>query len=215
MAKGMTQKQYARHRGVTPQYVNKLVLQGKIELNRDGRIDPKKADAVLQAWARPGAKTTKRKAAAKKAGKASAKSRAKKPRKKQPEASETAPRRGSATGQLTAWRAKEIEMKAKLAEIDLQLRTREALPRAEVVTSLQLVFKNFQTALRRLARALPPRLHGHVFAKQEEILLEDFDVLLRELDRDPLGLSAFAVTEPMPVMSVPPAMGVEGSVATL
>jgi hypothetical protein len=42
----LTQKEYARHRGWSKQYVNQLVKQGRIQLV-NGRIDPATADAVL------------------------------------------------------------------------------------------------------------------------------------------------------------------------
>jgi hypothetical protein len=42
----LTQKEYARRRGWSKQYVNQLVKQGRIALT-DGRIDPDAADAVL------------------------------------------------------------------------------------------------------------------------------------------------------------------------
>ena len=42
----LTQKEYARRRGWSKQYVNQLVRQGRIPI-RDGRIDPVAADAAL------------------------------------------------------------------------------------------------------------------------------------------------------------------------
>ncbi len=42
----LTQKEYARRRGWSKQYVNQLVRQGRIPI-RDGRIDPIIADAAL------------------------------------------------------------------------------------------------------------------------------------------------------------------------
>jgi hypothetical protein len=48
----MTQTEYAKHRGVSQPYINRLVKQGKIPL-ADGKIDPETADAALDAAADP------------------------------------------------------------------------------------------------------------------------------------------------------------------
>jgi hypothetical protein len=50
----LSQKDYARRRGVTPQYVNKLVRQGKILLVGK-KVDIKQADAAIKAFSRPAA----------------------------------------------------------------------------------------------------------------------------------------------------------------
>lgn len=46
---GMTQREYAAHRGVSQPAVSKALKSGRIKLEPDGKIDPAKADA---AWAR-------------------------------------------------------------------------------------------------------------------------------------------------------------------
>lgn len=46
---GMTQREYAAHRGVSQPAVSKAIKTGRIQLEADGRIDPVKADA---AWKR-------------------------------------------------------------------------------------------------------------------------------------------------------------------
>jgi hypothetical protein len=43
----MTQSEYAAHRGVSRQAVNKLVKGNKIPVGKDGRIDPAEADFAL------------------------------------------------------------------------------------------------------------------------------------------------------------------------
>lgn len=53
MSSTMTQAQYADRIGTSRQYVNKLVQQGKITLDADGKIDPLAADAALQKIADP------------------------------------------------------------------------------------------------------------------------------------------------------------------
>ena len=45
--KRMNQRQYAAHRGVTPQRISHLVGEGRIELDENGLIDVAKADLVL------------------------------------------------------------------------------------------------------------------------------------------------------------------------
>jgi hypothetical protein len=45
-ALGMTQAEYARHRGVSRQYINELVRTGRLKL-RNGRIDPVLGDKVI------------------------------------------------------------------------------------------------------------------------------------------------------------------------
>jgi len=47
IARLMTKSEYARHRGVSPAYISKLIKNGKIILEYDGKIDPGKADISL------------------------------------------------------------------------------------------------------------------------------------------------------------------------
>lgn len=61
MNKKLNQKQYAKHRGISPQAISKLVKQGKLDgaFIRDGRhylINPKKADAILAMFENPARK---------------------------------------------------------------------------------------------------------------------------------------------------------------
>lgn len=49
----VSQAEYARRRGVGRQYVNRLVRSGKIPVSKNGRIDPAKADAALDALRDP------------------------------------------------------------------------------------------------------------------------------------------------------------------
>jgi hypothetical protein len=49
----MNQVEYANHRGVKKQYINRLVSQGVIPLGADKRIDPSVADAILEARSDP------------------------------------------------------------------------------------------------------------------------------------------------------------------
>lgn len=49
----ISQSAYAKRRGCTPQYINKMIKKGTLTLI-DGKIDPEKADAQLHAAAHPG-----------------------------------------------------------------------------------------------------------------------------------------------------------------
>jgi hypothetical protein len=215
----LTQKDYARRIGKSAQYVNKLVGTGKIVL-RDGRVDPKQADAALKAWARPGAKPNsaksakKRQARAKKAGKASAKKRAARPHSSEPASVETPRARVSASNSLTAWRAKNEEVKAKLGELELKKAEGELLPKSEVLEAERWKNANIRTRFRRLARTLAPRMARIASASEAEaVLLEEIDLQLAELAADPLGIVAAAQAEAatIPALLAP---NVEGSIAT-
>ncbi len=50
----MNQAEYAEHRGVSRQAINKLVKAGKLELTADGKIDAEAADRVLAGGLDPG-----------------------------------------------------------------------------------------------------------------------------------------------------------------
>lgn len=47
--KSMSYRAYARHRGVSPEAVSKAVETGRITVNANGKIDPKKADREWEA----------------------------------------------------------------------------------------------------------------------------------------------------------------------
>ena len=53
MPKSISQAEYARQKGISRQYVNKLVQQGKIPVDADKNINPDIADQVLNATADP------------------------------------------------------------------------------------------------------------------------------------------------------------------
>lgn len=50
---GLTPIEYARRKGWSKQYVSRLLKEGRITRGRDGRIDPKKADAAIEATSEP------------------------------------------------------------------------------------------------------------------------------------------------------------------
>ena len=49
----MSQRMYARYRGVTHRAVQKAIRSGRIVAEADGRIDPVRADAMWIAYTRP------------------------------------------------------------------------------------------------------------------------------------------------------------------
>jgi len=49
----VTKAAYARRIGVSPQYISKLIKQGKLSTEPDGKIDVKNADAMIKALRRP------------------------------------------------------------------------------------------------------------------------------------------------------------------
>lgn len=44
----MNQKEYAAHRNVVPSYINKLVKNGTLNLDEDGKLDPRVCDEILR-----------------------------------------------------------------------------------------------------------------------------------------------------------------------
>lgn len=166
----ITQKEYARRRKVSAPYINKLVRQGKIVLSRDGKIDPKKADAARKAYAQP---ARKRKAAS--AGKL--------------KGGRPVGGRETATGSLTAKRAEREGYEAGLSRLKYERESGELLPRAQVLLAEQKKNANirnrFRSLARRLAQVLAPEMTpAHVEAVLGEAIAHE----LTELARDPLGM---------------------------
>lgn len=175
----VSQKEFAATMRVTPQYVNKLVSQGKIR-KVGNKIDARQAKAAIAAFHRPGRVV---KSTAKRKGSAGKPSAARGPRivvaGGKPE---------SATASLTKFRAEREGYQAKLAELDYRKAMRELLPAAEVLEAERRKNANVRTSFRRLARSLAPMLHrASSPADLELTLLAAIDQVLDELARDPLG----------------------------
>ena len=172
----MSQKAYAERKGVSPQYVNKLVGQGKIL--RVGRmIDSKQADQAIKAFARAG------RVVAGSGGKHTARVRGP----KQPKA-KRGPRH-SATQSLTEARAVREHYQAELAKLDYLKTSGELLPRTDVLEAERRKNANLRASFRRIARSLAPELARAVTpADAEKILLGEIDLILEQLAKDPLGL---------------------------
>lgn len=184
----MTQKALAEKIRVSPQYINKLVQQGKIK--RVGKlIDARQAKAAIAANRRPGRiipATVSRQRASRKA------------------ASSTAGHAGkatSATQNLTANRARYEAARAQTAELELARLTKALLPAAEVLEAERRKNANVRARFRRLAHSLTPELHhAGSAAVVEQLLLRDIDQVLSELALDPLGVEDTppAMPEPQP-----------------
>jgi hypothetical protein len=195
----LTQKQYAERRGCRPQYINKLVRGGRIELH-DGKINPREADAALASMKRVG-RVVPAKRATQKPAKAK-KSAAKKQQRRhspgrpvsQPPAAAALeqandPKPGSATARLTQSRARGEHYKAELARIEFERMSRILIPADEVLKAEQQKNANVRTRFRRLARSVAPLLARLTQPAEIELTLgEEIDRLLRELAADPLGM---------------------------
>jgi hypothetical protein len=191
MVKGLiTQKEYARRRRISAAYVSKLVRKGVIEL-KNGMVDPKHADAARLAVSKPG-RTAGKKAAARKGGRASAANRAAKRDAggdSSEKASPTAGQRArSATDTAAYWNAQKLKAETELKQIELERVRGELLPRAEVKEAQERQNANVKMRIRRLARSVAPQLARITTASEiEQVLLEEIDLVLSELARDPLG----------------------------
>jgi hypothetical protein len=162
----LTQKEYAKRKRCTPQYISKLVRQGKIK-KVGNRIDARQADAALRDWKREG-RVIGRRASSK------PKSRAQK--------------KPSSTGKLYAARADRESFQAKLAELTYKRELGELVPAADVLEAERRKNANFRASFRRLARSLAPLLHRATSpAEVERLLLREIDLVLGELAADPLG----------------------------
>jgi hypothetical protein len=177
----ITQAAYAKRKGVTPQYINKLVQRGVIR--KIGRmIDPKQADAAIR---RSSVSPERSKLRA--TGKKTSSSRPKKPTKK----AQGSPKPDSATKSLTAAKAMRENFQAKIAELDYEKQIGNLLPREQVVIAEQRKNANIRTQFRKLARSVAPMLSRVSDpAEVENLLREEIDVVLNQLARDPLALQS-------------------------
>ena len=183
----LNQKDYAKHRGVTAQYISRLVREGKIPTGRDGLIAVAKADKALG----PRFRKPARKAA--------------------PQAKRTAaPRlkalpRESSTASLTAARARKASADAEVAELMVARDRGLLVSKEEVLAAQRKQNSNIRTRLRMLPRAVAPLLaNASSAAECERILLEIIDRELSDLSRDPLALQTSATMVPVPLAEPQP-----------
>jgi hypothetical protein len=189
----LTQKEYARRKGVTPQYVNKLARQGKIRLVGK-KVDPKQADAALKAFRRAGRVIPALRRAKQKAAKPAA-------RPKAPLAAMPEPR-NSATRSLTAARAEREHYQAQMAKLDYEKAFGSLLPRDQVLEAERRKNANIRAKFRQLARSLAPRVSRVSSpAEVEYLLLSEIDLVLGQLAMNPLGIEEPPAPPPEPIAS--------------
>ena len=209
----MTQRAYAalKHVQVSPQYINKLVSQGKIR-KIGSKIDRYQADAAIAAFRRAGRvvqTASKRKAAAPARRPSTPRSSAR------PAPVAGGSRIESATATLTRSRATTEEFKAKTAELEYRRLIKELLPAAEVLEAERRKNANIRATFRRLARTMAPVLHRAATPAELELaLLAEVDLALEELAGDPLGSREPAPEIPAaPAIAEPPAVDLVESFA--
>lgn len=226
----MSQKAYAEKRRVSPQYINKLVSQGKIR--KVGRqIDSKQADAAIAAFRRAGRvlKPSRSKHTAKPAKKAARKS-AKGPKAPRvvvdidgpaPELLDPSLFR-TPTGSITASRAVSEFYDALRRKTAHERDIGKLLPAEQVLEAERKKNTTLRTLLESLPRALAPMLAVTIEAAEcEAIVKRALDQIREEFIADPLGLKSNdvqveapppAVEIPVPPPDVPPVMA-EGASA--
>jgi hypothetical protein len=214
----MTQKAYAERKGVTPQYVNKLVSQGKIRLV-GRKVDPKQADAVIKAYKRSGrvipAKRAKKKAAAKKTARRVKQARVERAM-GAPEPSLPGTQRGDATSSLTANRATKEYYEAQQARLDYEKSVGKYLPAIEVLEAERRKNATFCSFLDAVPRAYATQVANRDVAECEAVLRRMVSQVREECSLDPLLLRAEAAapTEaPAVEIPVPAAPTAEGASA--
>jgi hypothetical protein len=168
----LTQKAYAKHRKVSPQYVNTLVRKRRIPVNRNGLINVKRADAILNATRRLGRIAPRH-------------------RQRGQGLAPGSTRRPSDTTTLTGWRAQTEEFKARQAKLEYEHSLKTLLPAAEVLEAERRKNSNIRASLRRVARDLAPEVKAVAasasIAEIEALVLKQIDEALGELAADPLG----------------------------
>lgn len=168
MVKTVSQSEYARQRGVTPGYINKLVKYGVLKL-QDGKIDPVRADADIKAYAAqlhdtPG------------------------PKGSNPSANDDS---------LAAWRKKELQVKTAIRRLELEESTGKLINIEELRTELAKLFVNLKTVLRALPSKVAGEIfHLAKNAKTErEAMAGISKYLLKEVDAALLELSNWKPTK--------------------
>jgi hypothetical protein len=200
--KTVTQKEYARRRNVTPQYVNKLVRSGRIPLEKDGRINPARADRAREGYRRVSRRS--------KAEDAEAREQVGGRRARGPELfgdPESRPGIHSATASLTSIRAAHESYKAKLAKLEYERAIGKLLERDQVLAAERLKNERIRSAFRALPRSLAPVLARCATAAEAEVLLrEELDRVLLRLAEDPLGMQETAALAVAPATELAPAV---------
>src|SRR4051812_24072212 len=151
----LSQRAYAKLKGVSPQYINKLVLQGKIPMV-NGQIDPAKADTALENNRDPAHQGHRKDV----------------PRATEPRVS--APREQS-RGSLNFLEARTIreQIKAKLDKLEYDRRTGKLVEAEKVKEAAESAFRNTRDRLLILPRSLSAVLAATSKPAEAEQILTD------------------------------------------
>lgn len=218
----LTQAEYAKRKGVTPQYVNKLVSQGKIVLV-GRKVNPKQADAAIRAGHRPGVARRKGRRAliARKGKSKSTQPRAAVPHRSKPAKplmSLKSDAQLSATKSLTAMRTENEKYKALTAKLDYERLCGQLLPKAQVLEAERRKNMNIRGRFRKLASSLAVVVARTTSpAEVQKLLLEEIDLVLDQLSKDPLETAASPEGPEFPTsqLDVVPAQVAQGMAASV
>jgi hypothetical protein len=181
----MTQKEFAEHIGKTPQYVNKLVTQGKIVLVNK-KVDLKQAQESLAMYKRHGKVLADGNAAG--AGRKKGKTKEKKTA-KAPKPPKVPKERTPAKGTITFERLRRERADADKAELMAEKLRASLLPKQEVLLAQQRQNSNVREKFRGIARLLAVQLAQATSPSEvETLLLQEIDAVLAKLSEDPLGM---------------------------
>lgn len=189
----MTQKDYAKLRGWSPQYVSKLKSEDKVVM--DGKlVDVAKTDAAIKAFQRTGnALKSNHHSQRAKGSKGSSSRTASKP------SEPRAPRLG---GPDTAafWRRDKEKYDALNRRLEYEKNIGVLLPRDQVLLAERMKNERIRSMFRALPRSLAPQVaHCTSAAEAENLLRSEIDSILQRLADDPLGMSESA---PVAITSV-------------
>ena len=155
MAKLVSQRAYARMKGWSVQYVNKLRREGKLRLVR-GKIDPERADADL-AVNRTGV----------------------------PKVSEPAEREPGKIAPLIQAKTIHETYRAKTAKIEYEKLAGKLVDAEKVVAVAEMCFSNVRNRLRGIPKTIAPLLLNKSNpAEVEEVMLRAIDAVLTSLSAD-------------------------------
>jgi hypothetical protein len=154
----LSQRAYAKSRGVSPQYVNKLVLQGKIP-TVEGKINPVKADAAIERGRDPAHDLQR-----------------KQPVPAVPSGTGTRVQvREQSPGSVSFLQARTVreQIKAKLDKLEYDRRTGKLVEAEKVKEAAESAFKNTRDRLLILPRSLSAALAATSKPAEAEQILTD------------------------------------------
>lgn len=167
-AQKVSQAEFARTRGCSRQYINKLVSQGKIQKDENGKIDPVEAVKAMQANADP----------------AHDSHRTILPEVTEDHVPDTAPAGASADGSFQASRSQREFYNARMAEMEYLRKVGELLGREDVEKQVS----HLARILRNRLMDMPGKLSGRLVSLTSEreitaLLEETINELLTEISQ--------------------------------